>query len=111
MHLTLLSIADSPKMIVAVVPPWPPLLFIDRLSILFPIRMEEGHRGGNRLYLVESLGFACVSITLMAVADSPKNDVDVVPPWSCPSIDSQYRSLFAGKRDTEEVIVSAWSSL
>ena len=48
------------------------LVPIDRLSTLFPARLEEGHRGGNRLCLVESLGVACVSITLLSVADSPK---------------------------------------
>ena len=61
---TLLSVPGSPKMIVAVAvaPPWPPLSSIDGLSILFPARMEEGHRarGGNRLCLVGSLGLACI---------------------------------------------------
>ena len=56
----------------AVVPPWSLLLSIDRLSILFPARLEEVQRVGNLLCLVEFLGLACDRITLLLVVDSPK---------------------------------------
>ena len=53
-------------------PLWSLLSSIDRLSMSFPACLEEGHRRGNSLYLVESLGLAYASIALLSVVDSPK---------------------------------------
>ena len=94
--ITLLLVVDSPKMIVAVVPPWSLLLSIDRLSILFPVRLDEEHRGDNNLCLVEPLGVTCASRTLLLVVDSPKMWLQYLLGHSCrPSIASQYYSLSA----------------
>ena len=64
-----------------VVPPWSLLSSIDRLSILFPVSLEEVHRGGNCLCLVESPGLTCASVALPSVVDSAQ-DLAVASPWS-----------------------------
>ena len=70
--VTLMSIVHSPKMWMHVLLPWSLLSSIGRLSILFPACLGEGHRGGNRLCLAESLGLACASGLPLSVVDSPK---------------------------------------
>ena len=68
--VTLLSVADrssvgsSQPWDVGMVPLQSLLSSINRLSILIPACLREGHRGGNRLCLVESLDLTCVSIAL-----------------------------------------------
>ena len=52
-------------------PPLSLMSSISRLSTLsFAARLEEEHRGGNCLCLVDSLDLVCASITLLSVADS-----------------------------------------
>ena len=58
--------------------------------------------------LLESLVLTCASIAFLSVADSRKMWLQCLPGHSCrPSIASQYYSLPAWKRITEEVIVSS----
>ena len=93
-------------------PPWSLLSSIDRLSILFAARLDERHKGGNHLCLVESLGLTCAAIALLLVANSPKIWLQCLRGHSRrPSVASRNYSLPALTSGTKEAIGTAWVGL
>ena len=96
--ITLLSVADTPKM-------WLQYLACSSCSvsaasqISFHVRLEKRHRavrGGRPFCLVESLGLVGVSVTLLVVVDSPKVWMYCLLDHSCcPLVVSLYYSLSA----------------
>ena len=55
---------------------------MDRLSILFPFRLEEEHRGDNRLQMPGRVSRLDVRLDRPSVGSKKPLEVAAVPPWS-----------------------------